>query len=721
MRIAGYDDLRVIGRGGFGVVYQGRDRRFARDVAVKVLTGLLDETSAARFERECHAVGALSGHPHIVVVHDSGTTEDGLAFLVMELLAGGSLADRLNREGPQTWSMAAELGVQLAGALETAHRGGVLHRDVKPENVLFSAYRQPKLVDFGIATVRGGFETKSASVSASLAHAAPEILAGKRASVASDVYALGSTLFQVLTGRPAFLNPNDETLFPLLARIAAEPVPDLRPRGVPDEVAAVLEGAMAKDPKDRQVTALAFAQQLREAAGLPVGPVVLGEETPAAIVSRGSATTHQAAVAPVVSDRVPARRSRRTSLFSAAAVVLGLGAAAVVVAMQDGSPAGASTYRFAEAGDSTVLAGRTWSIDGKGTTLTSDLALTNPSTATVTRTALEVIPKTVASDVNQVTFVPRDVSVVDTDPVVRWRVTLVPGAAAHLRWTVRLPSRVTAEGLRSLALAQRQAEVVLRPRMAAIAALARVPVASFVPFPAASEPDPGLTSSPAPSPSATPSPTPSTRLVPSSAPRTPAPPTTGPRVTSAPTTTLPTGPPAPVLHVPGLPRSVVSGTVRVVARVGGDPKAQPSSVSVGVTWSAPSGGGAPASYCVRWTLHQGASATGSPSSATCVTGRSARVTVPHVNPSESWLAWEVQARNKAGSSGWSRALAAVPDLVGGTETDGVDQLRAAGLRVGFGEQPTSDAAMYCRITGQSPRSGALGGGSLVQITYYVCP
>ena len=98
-----------------------------------------------------------------------------------------------------------------------------------------------------------------------------------------------------------------------------------------------------------------------------------------------------------------------------------------------------------------------------------------------------------------------------------------------------------------------------------------------------------------------------------------------------------------------------------------------------------------------------------------------RITVAHVNPSDSWLAWEVQSRNKAGVSGWSRALSVVPDLVGGTETDGVDQLRAAGLRFGFDEQPTSDSAQYCRITAQSPRGGSLTGGTLIRVTYYACP
>ena len=733
LTIKGYDDLRAIGRGGFGVVYQGRDRRFARDVAVKVLNGLLDETMTARFERECHAVGALSGHPHIVVVHDSGNTDEGLVYLVMELLSGGSLADRLASSGPQPWPMAAELGVQLGGALETAHRGGVLHRDVKPENVLFSAYRQPKLVDFGIATVRGGFETKSASVSASLAHAAPEILAGKRSSTASDVYALGSTLFQVLTGRPAFVKPEDETLFPLLARISSDPVPDLRLQGVPDAVAGVIEKAMAKAPEDRYDSALGFALALQQ-AGLAHGqvlssPVVMGEETSApAAAPSGAVTTHQAAITPVLSERVPvpAQHTRRRGPVLVAAVLAALLAAGgAFFVLQKNDPGQPVSYGFATAQDSTISASRTWSVDAKGTTLTSDVLLTNSSSAPISRTAIEVIPKVVASEVGKVVFAPADVTVVDADPVVRRPVRLAAKQSVHHRWAVRLPSVVTMSDLRSMAAEQRSAEQALRPRLAGIAAAAHVPLASLVPFPGASLPDPGLTTSPTPLQTAA--------LLP---PAQQSPASAGPRVTAAPQTAAPvvasttaapvrtataTSSPAAVLKAPGAPRSVLSGGVQVVSRVGGDPKAQPSSVSVGVSWSAPSSGGTPAAYCVRWTVYQGSAPYGSPSSSTCVTGRSARVTVPHVNPSDSWLAWEVQSRNKAGTSGWTRGLVTVPDLVGGTETDGVDQLRAAGLRFGFDEQPTSDASQYCRITAQSPRSGSLSGGTSIRVTYYVCP
>src|SRR5205807_6212098 len=140
------------------------------------------------------------GHPNIVTVYDSGFTKSGVPYLAMEYLARGSLFDQVKSAGPQRWEEVLGLGVRLAGALETAHRQGVLHRDIKPENVLMSNFGEPKLADFGIAHVVGGPE--SGSVQLSVLHAPPEVVEGKAATEASDVYALASTLFTLAWGRP---------------------------------------------------------------------------------------------------------------------------------------------------------------------------------------------------------------------------------------------------------------------------------------------------------------------------------------------------------------------------------------------------------------------------------------------------------------------------------------------------------------------------------------
>jgi outer membrane protein assembly factor BamB len=286
--IPGYEDAVEIGRGGFGIVYRARQTDVQRTVAIKVLTGVFDEHARLRFDRERDAMGLLSSHPNSVTVHASGFTADGSPFIVMEYLDGASLADRLVR-GPLPWRQAVEIGVKLAGALEAAHRAGVLHRDVKPENVLISAYGAPKLADFGIARLEGGPETRSGSITASLYHAAPEVFEGKRPTAATDVYSLASTVFSLITARAPFARETDESIVPLFARVASEPVPDLRPSGVPDVVCSVLEAGMAKDPAERIGSARGFGLRLQaaqRALGLDVTPRVGADARPIADTPR---------------------------------------------------------------------------------------------------------------------------------------------------------------------------------------------------------------------------------------------------------------------------------------------------------------------------------------------------------------------------------------------------------------------------------------------------
>jgi serine/threonine protein kinase len=265
-----------IGRGGFGVVYRATETDLNRTVAVKVLSGTLDELTLQRFDRERRAMGALSGHPNIVGIYRTGLTDDNRPYLVMEYLTGGSMLERIDSRGPLPWREAAEFGVRLCAALETAHRAGVLHRDVKPENVFVSSLGAPKLGDFGIARLDGAPQTQSAVITASLAHAAPEIIDGKPPSVQSDIFALASTVITLMRGTPPFSRPTDESIVPLLARIATEPVPDMRPDGVPAALCEVFETAMAKDPAGRYPTMAEFGRALQEAqrrCDAPVTPL----------------------------------------------------------------------------------------------------------------------------------------------------------------------------------------------------------------------------------------------------------------------------------------------------------------------------------------------------------------------------------------------------------------------------------------------------------------
>ncbi|WP_068274258.1 serine/threonine-protein kinase [Aldersonia kunmingensis] len=264
LRDAGFGDPKEIGRGGFGVVYRCRQVSLDRFVAVKLLTADLDEENLERFLREQRAMGRLSGHPNIANVLEVGTTAQGRPFIVMPFHARGSLETRIRDGGPLSWQAALRLGIKLSGALETAHRNGILHRDVKPGNVLLTEYAEPQLTDFGIARVTGGFETSTGAITGSPAYAAPEVLKGAAVGPTADIYGLGATLFCALTGHAAFERQEGEKVVAQFLRITSQPVPDLRGGDIPDEVVSAIEHAMAGAPSQRPGSAADFGEELRE-------------------------------------------------------------------------------------------------------------------------------------------------------------------------------------------------------------------------------------------------------------------------------------------------------------------------------------------------------------------------------------------------------------------------------------------------------------------------
>ncbi|MFP5318622.1 MAG: serine/threonine-protein kinase [Acidimicrobiia bacterium] len=265
LAIAGYGDLVEANRGGFATVYRAWQATFEREVAIKVMAERTGEAAARRFERECAAVGALSGHPNILTVYEAGTTPDGHLFMVMEFLHAGSLADQLHQRGPFETGRVLDLGIRIAGAVESAHRAGIVHGDLKPENILLSRLGEPKVADFGLAHLPDGVVSGSGGLTGTIAHAAPEVLSGEPPTRASDIYALASTLFCLLAGRPPFAPPGGVSLVSVLTRVGREPPPDLRSRGVPDEVCRVLEQGLAKAPADRQRDVAQFGRQLQAA------------------------------------------------------------------------------------------------------------------------------------------------------------------------------------------------------------------------------------------------------------------------------------------------------------------------------------------------------------------------------------------------------------------------------------------------------------------------
>ncbi|RYF59589.1 MAG: protein kinase, partial [Comamonadaceae bacterium] len=260
---AGFEGAQEIGRGGFGVVYRCHQPVLDRTVAVKVLTAHLDDDNRARFFREQRAMGRLTGHPNIVSVLQVGATESGRPYIVMQYHPHDSLESHLRRIGALDWKEALRLGVKIAGALETSHRTGVLHRDVKPANILLTDYDEPQLTDFGIAHIAGVFQTAEGTITGSPAFTAPEVLAGGSPNAASDIYSLGASLFCAITAHAPFERHEGEQVVAQFLRITTEPTPELRERDVPQDVREMIAQAMAHDPADRPATSAEFGDLLR--------------------------------------------------------------------------------------------------------------------------------------------------------------------------------------------------------------------------------------------------------------------------------------------------------------------------------------------------------------------------------------------------------------------------------------------------------------------------
>ena len=272
--IDGIGDATPLAAGGFAQVYTAEQTSLRRSVAVKVLFAAQhDKDSFARFERECHALGAVSGHPNIVVVHDRGTTNAGHPYIIMELRKGGSLSDHLANEGTMSSHEVVALGIKIGSALEVAHGAKVLHRDIKPANILLSSYGEPALADFGIARIEGGNKTTSGIFSASVAHAPREVLDGREPTARSDIYSLGSTLFEAFVGHPPYQRKGVESVWSLISRIMEEDPPDPRSFGMPDALASVVDRALTHDENRRYQSAAEFVDAL-EALDLQTGSVV---------------------------------------------------------------------------------------------------------------------------------------------------------------------------------------------------------------------------------------------------------------------------------------------------------------------------------------------------------------------------------------------------------------------------------------------------------------
>ncbi|WP_052665445.1 serine/threonine-protein kinase [Nitriliruptor alkaliphilus] len=272
---AGFTDVHEIGQGAFATVYRAVDERSGSPVALKVLHAPNDRRFDDHvLQLEARALGAVSNHPHIVTLHRAVLRADGHPMLILELCES-SLADRLEITGPLPAREAVAVAIKLAGALETAHRSGVLHRDLKPSNVLTTVYGEPVLADFGIAGLREATSGGSRLSGLTVHHASPEVLLGSEATAASDIYGLASTLYELLDGHAPFFVVREEDPADVQRRIITELPPRLEAPGATPALRDLLRRALAKDPTQRPSTALAFAQELREIereSGWPLTP-----------------------------------------------------------------------------------------------------------------------------------------------------------------------------------------------------------------------------------------------------------------------------------------------------------------------------------------------------------------------------------------------------------------------------------------------------------------
>ena len=278
--LPGYEIERVIGRGGMGVVYQARHVALNRPVALKMILGgqYTDDVAQIRFLIEAEVLAALH-HQNIVPVYDFGR-HDGQPYFALEFVAGGTLADRVKRDGKLAPTAAATLVAKLADAMAEAHSKGVVHRDLKPANVLLTEAGEPKVTDFGLAKVGQSEVTLSGSVMGTPSYMAPEQAAGKTREIgtACDIYALGAILYDLLAGRPPFQAESGMgTIQQVLTREPTKPR-DLD-RAIPRDLETICLKCLEKDPRRRYAAATDLGDDLRPyldgrpIAARPVGTV----------------------------------------------------------------------------------------------------------------------------------------------------------------------------------------------------------------------------------------------------------------------------------------------------------------------------------------------------------------------------------------------------------------------------------------------------------------
>jgi eukaryotic-like serine/threonine-protein kinase len=259
-----YSVERTLGKGGMATVELARDEQLGRRVAVKRLFASLagDTVFQTRFLREARMAASLS-HPNLVAVYDVGE-EEGLPYIVMEYVEGESLAELMAREGRVDPDRAVDLVLQVCAGLEHAHGAGLVHRDIKPQNLLVKTDGAVKIADFGIArTLQATQLTQVGTVLGTVAYLAPEQAAGEPVTAAADIYSLGAVTYELLAGRTPY---EFESIMDLALKQREPPAPI---EGVPPALGEVILRSLAFDPDDRPPSAAMFARELAQASPEP--------------------------------------------------------------------------------------------------------------------------------------------------------------------------------------------------------------------------------------------------------------------------------------------------------------------------------------------------------------------------------------------------------------------------------------------------------------------
>ncbi len=348
--IEGLGPAVLVGQGGSGRVYRARQSHLDRDVAVKIVPTGGDAGVARRFERERRAMGRLSQVDGILAVHDAGIRPDGDLYLITPYLEGGSLQDYVSTHGKMSWDSAAPIMATVARALQGAHDQGIVHRDVKPGNILLDAKGRPLLADFGIARLGLDTTATSSAISLTPAYSAPEAFDDTEGSVLSDVYSLGTALWALIAGRAPFTDAERSTpLGSLVGRIMTQPIGDLR-NVAPEGICRAIEAATAKDPVARPPTAAAFADMLDQALAGHTSTQT-GVIAPRPPVDPASATPtgdYEPETLPASQQAEPGRDNRRLIAVVLAVLVLGGGVAAAVLAVSGGGDSSVDSVETAD-------------------------------------------------------------------------------------------------------------------------------------------------------------------------------------------------------------------------------------------------------------------------------------------------------------------------------------------------------------------------------------